>query len=83
MNFMKVIRRLGLCALFVMGLTYGLSAHATEPEGAEKALHETHEAIEEGKHEMHETKVEGEEETHETKAECEEETHEAKEESKH
>jgi hypothetical protein len=82
MNFMKVVRRLGLCALFVIGLTYGLSAHATEPEEAEKALHETHEAVEESKHEVHETKAEGEE-THETKAEGEEETHETKEECEH
>lgn len=64
MNFVKAVWRLGLCAFFVIVLTYyGLSAHATEPEGAEKALHEghetaldeTHETIEQGKHETDET----------------------------
>jgi hypothetical protein len=82
MNFMKVIWRLVLCTLFVIGLTYGFSAHATEPEGHEKALHETHEATEviedeEGKAaeealEMEaEAYSEGEEEMHETEKEAE------------
>jgi len=79
MNFVKVMWRLVLCGLFVIGLTYGLSAHATEPEGHEKAVHETHEATEAVEHEeaqteeAHETEAEegahGEEETHETKGE--------------
>ena len=83
MNFMKVIWRLALCALFVIGLTYGFSAHATEQEGHEKALHETHEATEVVEHEegkaaekAHETEAqaeaysEGEEKTHETEEEA-------------
>ena len=68
MNFVKGVWRLGLCAFFVIGLTYGLSAHATEPEGTEKALHEghetaldeTHETIEPGKHETDETMADAE-----------------------
>jgi hypothetical protein len=77
MNFTKAIWRLVLCALFVIGLTYGFSAHATEPEGHEKAVHETHEATEAVEHE----EGEAAKETHETEAE--EETHETKEEAKH
>jgi hypothetical protein len=82
MNFMKVIWRLVLCALFVIGLAYGFSAQATEPEGQEKALHETHEATEIIEHEegkaaekAHEPEAqaeaysEGEQETHETEGE--------------
>jgi hypothetical protein len=77
MNFTKAIWRLVLCALFVIGLTYGFSAHATEPEVHEKAVHETHEATEAVEHE----EGEAAKETHETEAE--EETHETKEEAKH
>jgi hypothetical protein len=80
MDLMKVIWRLVLCGLFVIGLTYGLSAHATEPEGHDKALQETHEATEAVEHE----EAEAEEETQETEAEeepdGEEEMHETEEE---
>ena len=58
MNFMKAVWRLGLCSLFVIGLTYGMSAHATELEGTELAMHETHETIEQGKHQKDDTKAE-------------------------
>jgi len=58
MNFMKAVWRFGLCALFVMGLTYGMTAHATELEGTEIAMQETHETIEQGKYQKDETKAE-------------------------
>lgn len=58
MYFIKTVWRLGLCAFFVMGLTYGMCAHATELEGAEIAMQETHETIEQGKHQKDETKAE-------------------------
>ena len=58
MNIMKAVWRLGLCAFFVMGLTYGMSAHATELEGAEIAMQETHETIEQGKDQKDETGAE-------------------------
>jgi hypothetical protein len=76
MNFAKAIWRLLLCALFVIGLTYGFSAHASE-EGHEKAVHETHEATEAAEHEEGEAAEEGDE------AEAEEEAHETEEEAKH
>ena len=69
MNFMKAIWRLGLCTLFVIGLTYGLSAHATEPAESEKAVQETHETTEKVKQDVPEVKGEAEEATQETKAE--------------
>jgi hypothetical protein len=69
MNLMKVIWRMLLCGLFVIGLTYGSSVHATEPEGHEKALHETHEATEVVEHE------EGEVEEEVQEMEAEEEAH--------
>jgi hypothetical protein len=64
MNLIKVIWRLTLCSLFFIGLTYGLPAYAAEPEGPEKAAHETHESTEAVEHE--ETKAA--EEAQETKA---------------
>ena len=82
MNFIKLVCRLVLCASLVIGLTYGFSANATEPEGHEQALHETHEATmeviehEEGKAaeealEMEaEAYSEGQEEVHETESEA-------------
>ena len=77
MDLIKVIWRLTLCSLFFIGLTYGLPAYAAEPEGPEKAAHETHEFTEAVEHEetkaaeeAQETKAaeeaHGEEETHET-----------------
>jgi hypothetical protein len=77
MNLIKVIWRLVLCALFFIGLTCSLPAYATEPEGQEKAAHETHESTEAVEHEEGEAEEEaqateaeegahGEEETHET-----------------
>jgi hypothetical protein len=77
MNLIKVIWRLALCALFFIGVTYSLPAYATEPEGHEKAAHETHEsteaveqeegeAAEEAQATEAEEKAHGEEETHET-----------------
>ncbi|UCG81681.1 MAG: hypothetical protein JSV60_05230 [Desulfobacterales bacterium] len=76
MNFVKVIARLVLCALFVIGLTYGPAAHATEPEGHEKALHETHEATEAVGHEEGEAAEEAQETEAGEEAHAEEETHE-------
>ncbi len=57
MNLIKVIWRLALCALFFIGVTYSLPAYGTEPEGHEKATHETHESTEAVEHEKaaHET----------------------------
>jgi hypothetical protein len=77
MNLIKVIWRLVLCALFFIGLTCSLPAYATEPEGQEKAVHETHESTEAVEHEEGEAEEEaqateakeeahGEEKTHET-----------------
>ena len=60
MNFLKVLRRLGLCTLFVIGLMYGSSAYATEPEAPEEAAQELQEMTEEGQQEMTE---EGQQET--------------------
>jgi len=81
MNLMKVVWRLVLCTLFVIGLTYGFSAYATEAEVHEKALHETHEATEMIEHEEGEAAQkalekeaeaysEGQEEMHETEGEA-------------
>ena len=52
MNFLKVLRRLGLCTLFVIGLMYSSSAYATEPEAPEEAAQEMQEMTEEGQQEM-------------------------------
>jgi hypothetical protein len=81
MSMMKAIWRLVLCSLFVIGLTCGLAAHATEPEGHEKAMHETQEATEavepaegEAAEEAQKAETEeaahGEEETHEAEGEA-------------
>ena len=51
MNFLKVLRRLGLCTLFVIGLMYSSSAYATEPEAPEEAAQEMQEMTEEGQQE--------------------------------
>lgn len=51
MNVFKALWRLGLCALFVIGLTYGSSAYATEPEAPEKAAHVMQEMTEESEQE--------------------------------
>jgi hypothetical protein len=85
MNFMKVVWRLVLCTLFVIGLTCGFSAHATEPEGHEKALHETHEATEVVEHEKGEAATEAHEigAQEEAYSEGEEETHKTEEEAHH
>jgi hypothetical protein len=74
MNFLKVLWRLGLCTLFVIGLMYGSSAYATEPEAPEEAVHEMQEMTEEGKQEMteegkQEMTEEGKQEGHEVEKE--------------
>ena len=48
MYVFSMLRRLCLCALFVIGLMYGSSAYATEPEAPEEAVHEMQEMTEEG-----------------------------------
>jgi hypothetical protein len=83
MNLMKGIWRLVLCGLFVIGLTYGLSAHATEPEEHEKALQETYEATEAVEPEETEAEEETQEMEAEEEAPGEEETDETKEEGQH
>ena len=52
MYVFSMLRRLCLCALFVIGLMYGSSAYATEPEAPEEAVHEMQEMTEEGKQAM-------------------------------
>lgn len=76
MSFVRVIWRLVLCSLFVIGLTYGLSAHATEPEAQGKAMHETHEATEVVEHEEGEAAEEAQEAEAEEETATEEESHE-------
>ena len=83
MYVMKVIWRLVLCALFVIGLTYGFLAYATEPEGHEKALQEIHEATEVVEHEKGEAATEALEMEAEAHSEAEEKTHETKGEADH
>jgi len=51
MYVFSMLRRLCLCALFVIGLMYGSSAYATEPEAPEEAAHEMQEMTEEGEQE--------------------------------
>jgi hypothetical protein len=52
MNVFKVLWRLGLCALFVIGLMYGSSAYATEPEAPEEAVHEMQKMTEKTEQEL-------------------------------
>ena len=66
MNFLKSLWHLGLCALFVIGLSYGLSAHATEPGESEKALPQIQETQEDVEQELQEMKGEAQEEVQET-----------------
>ncbi|MGD8529975.1 MAG: hypothetical protein PVG97_03270 [Syntrophobacterales bacterium] len=74
MNLLKALWRLGLCTLFVIGLMYGSSVYATEPEAPEEAVHEMQEMTEEAQEEMteeaqEETTEEAQEEGHEVEEE--------------
>ena len=83
MNFWKGLWQLTLCTLFVIGFSYGLSAHAMEPAEPEKALHEMRGTEEGIKHEMHEMKGEAQEESQEMKGEAQEEAPETQEDVEH
>ena len=83
MSFLKAMWQLGLCALFAIGLSYGLPAHATEPGESEKALHEIQETQEDVKQELQEMKGEAQEEAQEMKGEAQEEAQETQEGVKH
>jgi Tfp pilus assembly protein PilN len=82
MNFLIAMWRLGLCALFAIGLSYGFSAHATEPEESEKALPKIQETQEAVTQELGEMKGEAQEEAQETKAQAQEEIQETQEDVK-
>ena len=82
MNFLKSLWHLGLCALFVIGLSYGLSAHATEPGESEKALPQIQETQKDVEQELQEMKGEAQEEVQEMKGEAQEEVQETQEDVK-
>jgi Skp family chaperone for outer membrane proteins len=66
MNFLKAMWQVGLCAVFAIGLSFGLSAHATEPGGCEeKALTQVQETQEGVAQELQEMKGEVEQESQE------------------
>lgn len=75
MNFLKAMWHFGLCALFAIGLSYGLSAHATEPGESEKALPQIHETQEDVEQELQEMKGEAQEEVQETQEDVKQELH--------
>ena len=82
MNFLKAMWHFGLCALFAIGLSYGLSAHATEPGESEKALPQIQETQEDVELELQEMKGEAQEEIQEMKGEAQEEVQETQEDVK-
>lgn len=75
MNAFKMLWRLGLCTVLVIGFSWGL-ANASEPGASEKALHEVQETQEEAKHELLEMKGEAQEAAQETTSDCQQETQE-------
>lgn len=79
MNFLKVLWHLGLCALFVIGLSCGWFAHASEPAESEKALPQIQETQEDVTQELQEMKGEAQEEVQEMKGEAQEAAEEAQE----
>ena len=80
MNFLKTIWQVGLCAVFAIGLSFGLSAHATEPGGCEeKASSQVHETQEGVSQELQEMKGEVQEESQEMKSKAIEELQETQE----
>ena len=69
MNFLKAMWQFGLCALFAIGLSFGLSAHAAEPGGGEeKAIPQIQETQEGVAQELQEMKGEAEEQSQEMKS---------------
>ena len=75
MKFLKAMWQFGLCAVFVIGLSYGLSAHATEPVESEEGLHKIQETQEDVKQELQEMKGEAHEEVQETQEDVKEKLH--------
>jgi uncharacterized protein YukE len=79
MKLLKAMWQFGLCALFAIGLSFGLSAHATEPGESEKALPQIQETQEGVEQELQEMKGEVQEESQEMKGEAIEELQETQE----
>ncbi len=79
MRLLKAMWQFGLCAVFAIGLSYGLSAHATEPGEYEEGSHKIQETQEAATQELQEMKGEAQEEAQEMKGEAQEEVHETQE----
>jgi len=79
MKFLKGMWQFGLCAVFAIGLSYGLSAHATEPGESEEGFHKIQEPQESVTQELQEMKGEAQEEVQEMKGEAQEEVQETQE----
>ena len=82
MKFLKAMWQFGLCAVFAIGLSYCVSAHATEPGESEEGLHQIQETQEAVTQELQEMKGEAQEEVQEMKGEAQEELHETQEDVK-
>ncbi len=78
MNFLKAMCQFGLCALFAIGLSFGLSAHATEPGECEKALPQIQETQEDVTQELQEMKGKAMEDLQETQEDVKQQLHETK-----
>ena len=82
MKFLKAMWQFGLCAVFAIGLSYGLSAHATEPGECEEGFHKIQKPQEAVTQELQEMKGEAQEEVQEMKGEAQEEVQETQEDVK-
>ena len=75
MKLLKAMWQFGLCAVFAIGLSYGLSAHATEPGECEEGSHKIQETQEAVTQELQEMKGEAQEEVHEIQEDVQEKLH--------